>query len=1332
MEEVNKNENLLEKKANLDDQEIEKMEEEYPDKVKEYGFINKDPYTSSNFISGLIYYWAYKIIKLSQYINLKSEYLGKLTGDYTSKNYLYSIKNIWDNKGYKLKKSMALLKAGFRANIQYIIIILFLSLIRSVLSIIQISLFREFMTKFSSNNEEKENNYFNQFTHIQIGLMYLISKFLEIFLQRKCFENQMFLGYKSGTEISSLIYEKLLKVSPSSMKKKATTGEITNFIQVDSQKLTILMLLSPDVLTMPVLIVVYSYMLFKFMGIAFLYGIFSMILFSVFTSCFFQTINFYMKKLSSLRDSRMRIITETFNNIKILKLYSWEDEFMKRINNARENELNVKKSSNKLFNMAQGIGYLSPVITSATCIGVYQYINNKIKIEDIFTCLNILASLQMPLVMIPLIFNLFLQTVVSMGRIEQFLSQDEINPNNVINDSIELNNNNIAIKVENGFYSWGVEFEDLNYSNEQNIKLQKKESKITFGKKKSFRKKTSELIKSKNEPEEILKNLNFEIKKGEFIIIIGEVGSGKSSLLQAILNNMLPTKENSKIYINGSISYVRQIPWIQNDTVRNNILFFQKRDDIKYKKIIDITELKTDLEILSGGDLTEIGEKGVNLSGGQKARIALARALYSDKDIYFLDDPISALDANVGMKIMKNCIINYLKGKTRILVTHSLQYVPFADRIIYMKDGEIHWFGNYEEIKNEYFYKDFYEKSKNPLQKKNSALQRKEFLERENESDDEEIENNNNKEIKRITQDEELKSEEVKPEVYKKYITYIGGIKIIILYIVFLLIINALRGASDIWLGYWSEHQNKNINIKYFIVYCLFGILGGLFNYFNSILTSLASLHLSGIIHKEMINCLIRAPICTFHEKIPKGQIFNRLSKDINEVDNNIMRSLTDLLSCLISLISAIFVCSIYQPFCLIFLPILLISGFKLSNFYLKCSRQLTRMEAAIKSPMLNLINETIPGALTIRAYNFNEEYLNKYLEKSDENLKVNIIIYGTSQWFDLILDLMSFSFLFFLVCFTFLFKDNFSAKIIGLLLTYSINLQNNLIRGIRQISKIENSMISFERCLNYTKIPSEKAKIKKEDKNLENWPENGKIEFVNYSVKYRPDTEIVLSNLNFLIKPGNKIGIVGRTGSGKSTITLCLFRILEALNGKILIDDIDISNIGLDKLRKSLTIIPQDPALIEGTLKYNIDPLNIYSDDIIIDVMKKIGFGYIIEKNKNGLKQEISESGNNLSVGEKQLICITRAILRKSKIIIMDEATANIDYETEEIIQKSISELLKGSTVLTIAHRIKTIINYDMILCLNQGKIEDFDSPDNLIKKKSGIFYELYFNSNL
>ena len=296
MEEINKNENLIDKNEKLNENEIEKMEVDYPKEVKEYGFINKDPYTSSNFISGLLYYWAYKIIKLSHYITLKSEYLGQLKGDYTSKNYLSSLKEIWENKGYKYKKSMALLKTGFRSNIKYIIIILFLSVIRSILSVTQVTIFREFMTKFSSDNTEiKEQTLFSKFSHIEVGLMYLIIKFLEIFLQRKCFENQMFLGYKSGTEISCLIYEKLLNVSPSSMKKKATTGEITNFIQVDSNKLTFLMLLSPDVLTMPILIIAYSYMLFKFMGVAFLYGILSTICFSIFTAFFFKTINSFMK-----------------------------------------------------------------------------------------------------------------------------------------------------------------------------------------------------------------------------------------------------------------------------------------------------------------------------------------------------------------------------------------------------------------------------------------------------------------------------------------------------------------------------------------------------------------------------------------------------------------------------------------------------------------------------------------------------------------------------------------------------------------------------------------------------------------------------------------------------------------------------------------------------------------------------------------------------------------------------------------------------------------------------------------------------------------------------
>ena len=329
-------------------------------------------------------------------------------------------------------------------------------------------------------------------------------------------------------------------------------------------------------------------------------------------------------------------------------------------------------------------------------------------------------------------------------------------------------------------------------------------------------------------------------------------------------------------------------------------------------------------------------------------------------------------------------------------------------------------------------------------------------------------------------------------------------------------------------------------------------------------------------------------------------------------------------------------------------------------------------------------------------------------------------------------LDLLSFSFIGFLISVTIIFKDKFSASAVAIIYTYCDKMKGNLIRGLHTLTWYENSMIGYERCVEYTKCPSEAPLKNILDDSLSNWPNKGKIEFLNFSVKYRPDTEIVLKNLSFVIQGNEKVGIVGRTGSGKSTITLCLFRILEATEGRIMIDDVDISTIGLDKLRKNLTIIPQDPALIEGSLRYNIDPLDKYSDTDIVKVMEKIGFDYIVKRSNEGLYQEIAEGGSNLSVGEKQLICITRAILRKSKIIIMDEATASIDYKTEEMIQKAITELLNDSTFITIAHRIKTIINYDRIITLDNGQIVDFDTPKNLLNRKDSLFYELYSKSAL
>ena len=831
-----------------------------------------------------------------------------------------------------------------------------------------------------------------------------------------------------------------------------------------------------------------------------------------------------------------------------------------------------------------------------------------------------------------------------------------------------------------------------------------------------------------------LKNINLTIKEGEFICIIGEVGSGKSSLIQAILNNMIiQNSNNTKIIVNGKISYVGQEAWIQNNTVQNNILFYQPYNAEKYQKILNLCELNQDLNSLSGGDLTEIGEKGVNLSGGQKARISLARAMYCDNDIYIMDDPISALDAHVGKNIMHNCIIGYLKGKTRILATHALQYTSFADRIYYMEKGEIKWEGTYQELVEQKFYSEFAEKIKSKIKEE------KESEKDTNLTNDKTKKIFQNKEIslnkgtiQRITKDEGKEVGKINKKVFISYFSYIGGMNFCLALLFTLLSWQGLRIMSDLWLGYWSEHQGERSNTFFFIIYGITAMGGSLFNYLRTRVITSGSINCSTKLHNQMIISLIKAPINLFHDTVPKGQIFNRLSKDLPTVDTYTMYWFMTLTAFGSSFLGAVFVCSLYEKECLIFLPLFAIICWFLYRFYINCSRELNRIEGVLNSPILNLVNETIPGTATIRAYNLQDKYIELFQNKVDEHYKLLYYINGTGQWYLLCLNLLSMIFLTYMVVMTLMHKTKFTPRIIGIILTYSLVLQEDMIEFLSSFSNFENTMTKMERSLSYTKIISERPQTLTSDLALRDWPSKGEILFENYNVKYRNDTEIVLKNINFHLKPGEHLGIVGRTGSGKSTISLCLFRILEAFSGKIYIDGVDISKVGLKKLRESLTIIPQDSTLMDGTLRYNIDPVGNYTDKEITEVMKKIGFDYIISLNREGLDQKISENGSNLSIGEKQLICITRAILRKSKIIVLDEATASIDYKTEEIIQKALNEVLNSSTMISIAHRIKTVMNADKILVLEDGKIIEFDTPNNLLNNKNSYFYDFYSKSLL
>ena len=1381
--------------------------------LENYGFIGKDPIDEGNFFSNFIMYWAYKIIRLSKLINIKSEYLGKLSYERSSEKYLKDIYYVWDNLNYKNSCYCPLLWTSLRTNIRQIIIITICTIFISILNVSSLYLFRVFVKIFS---DPKVTGDWILKYDITVGVLYLLVRFLHYVFQRKTTQFLNDVGNKSSVELNNLIYDKLLKLSPSINIK---AGDIYNYIQSDSHKLSRLMSSCPNLISVPFLIIMYSYLLFKYMGLSFIMGFIVMIIFLLINYYYRKQFSKYLKLYLKKSDKRMGITTETFNNLKVIKLYGWDNFFLKKIQFARNEEIDALNERYYITTISQTLLWLAPIAMSVSSIGVYQYIKSTFKVEDMFTCLAIFTSIQNPMRSLPTTFDIIMETITSMKRIEYFLKLPEIQNDKIIKDDYDTINKGIAIQIIDGTFKWGKVQSYQSYLNQNKdilskIKIEKEKfnkenndlninksnhlttnyipltkipsnyhslsSKNTNDSKlyleiennfdedpikykdtktgESYPKLSPKTIKiqrkllffnkdNKNiqlnasdislnkiiNDEFYLSNINLTVKKGEFICIIGEVGSGKSSLIQAILNNMIiKQNNNTKIIINGNISYVGQEAWIQNNTIQNNILFYRPYDPTKYQTILDLCELKQDLESFPGGDLTEIGEKGVNLSGGQKARISLARAMYCDNDIYSLDDPISALDAHVGKNIMNNCIVGYLKGKTIILATHALQYAAFADKIYYMKNGEINWEGNYNELIKQNFYSLFAEKI-------NSKLNKDKENENKSENDEDNITNLkidqkdlNKGKIERITKDEKKEVGKINKQVFFSYFSYIGGSYFCMALITILISWQGLKIISDLWLGYWSEHQGERANIFFFSIYSITALGGSLFNYLRTRVITSGSINCSTRLHNQMVVSLIRAPINLFHDTVPKGQIFNRLSKDLPTVDTYTMYWFMTLTAFGSSFLGAVIVCSLYEKECLLFLPVFIVFCWFLYRFYINCSRELNRIEGVLNSPILNLVNETIPGTATIRAYNLQKKYLELFQEKVDEHYKLEYYINGTGQWYLLILNMLSILFLTYMVIMTLMHKNKFTPKIIGIILTYSLVLQEDMIEFLSSFSNFENTMTKLERCLSYTKLISERPNSLTSDLSLLNWPSKGEIVFENYNVKYRKDTELVLKNINFHLKPGEHLGIVGRTGSGKSTISLCLFRILEAFSGHIYIDGIDISKVGLNKLRESITIIPQDSTLMDGTLRYNIDPIKAFSDKDIIQVMKKIGFDYIIKQHQSGLAQNISENGSNLSIGEKQLICITRAILRKTKIIVLDEATASIDYKTEEIIQKALNEILVNSTMICIAHRIKTVINMDKILVLENGEIVEFDTPQNLLNDKNSMFYDFYSKSLL
>ena len=1285
------------------------------------------PYYTSNFLGKFFFNWTRYAMDTANKAPLKILDFKGLAERDQSQNLLKPLYEKWQSE--KSQKNDFILdeNAFFTAILKtyylWIIALTILNLCIDSLKYLQIYFYDSIIQYFEyyHSPEDHKPPFFPIYINA-IGLV-LIKVSKTFFHHQVKFISQT-LGVKAANAVTALIYDKVTKTSIF-IKSQISEGEILNFIQVDSEKLNFLFASLPKILTLPFNLIVSFYALFIFFKKSFIVGL-TMLIIMILIIWYIQYRYLYnTKEMLKKKDKRMRLTTHTFHIIKILKLFGWEDEFRENIDKKRNDELINIKNILYLTALRTFVNSNLSLLTSLASIGGYTYFYGAMEVKTLFSSTKLVKEVAVPLVDIPQFITDLNSLKISLRRIQNFLVVKDIdttkaekiekNINIMLNDSEEVNNNS-AIDFKK--CDFGIKGEEVITKDEY--------------------KKIADKV--------LLKEIDLTINKGELVTIIGETGSGKTCLINSILRNLELINENcpdKKYYIcSNKISYACQDPWIMNGTIRENIIFYDKFDKDRYNKVVNACQLDKDFENLKHGDQTEIGSTGNNISGGQRARIALARAIYKDADIYLFDDPISSVDTYISMKIFHQAIVNLLKDKTRIFVTHDTRNLKYTSRVIVMDHFKIEFNGNFEQFSGKDTYED--------IVKDNTHHNKKDLTINKDITDIKgEYFTNKDDSFGRLLRDEDQVHGKVSWRLYDLFFRIQGGYLLFLLLIGLTLSIVVSNAVGKDFVASWSdkaqnkseeEKFNKEDNYKFFIHYSGILFIGIFIQFIKEMLVAFSNFKSTKYLHEKMIYSLIRAPINLFHDVVPIGQILNRLIHDL-DLSQEIIWMFNKILGSLIGLITSIYICFLENRESIYASPVIALFAYLLLKYFITAGRDLNRLNGISRSPAISLFSETILGITTIRTFKQEKPSKMKFYERLDEHYGVMLYKYGSDNWFCMSLDLISHFYLGFVLIGAILGINSFDAKTVGIMLDYSSDFSEQLLEVFEQGTHVEKSLISLERCESYSKIPSEKYEDEKlSTKKIyslsdKSWPVEGKVNYENYSMKYRPNCDLALKDVNIEINPGEKIGIVGRTGSGKSSLTLSLFRIVEAFSGKIIIDGENISEIPLKKLRRSVSIVPQEPFLLEGTLKTNLDPLNLYSEQEINEVLTNVKLYEMLEHDnvngKNvlrGINTEIKEYGNNLSFGCRQLLCVARAILRKSKIIILDEATSSVDQKTEDIISNAVDTMFKDSTVITIAHRINTVKKCDRIIVMNAGEVVETGKPDELIANNNSQFYSLYY----
>ncbi|KAG4431817.1 hypothetical protein IFR05_012699 [Cadophora sp. M221] len=1050
------------------------------------------------------------------------------------------------------------------------------------------------------------------------------------------------------------------------------------------------------------------------------------------------------KKINKVTDQRVSLTQEILQSVRFVKFFGWEGAFLKRLQDIRAQEIRMIQVLLSIRSAINAVSMSLPVFASMLAFITYSLTSHDLAPARIFSSLALFNSLRLPLNLLPLVIGQVTDAWSSVIRIQEYLLSEEQDDQAKFDGDSEK-----AVELKNADFTWErTATQDPDHAvpigkSKADMKAYKKAKKVSDKAEKEAAKlaSTKPEVSGVTTPDDTstlagdsepfkLQNMNFSIGRNELVAVIGGVGSGKSSLLAALAGDMRMTnKEKGEMMIGASRAFCPQYAWIQNASVKDNILFGKDMDKEWYQSVIKACALEPDLEMLPQGDATEIGERGITVSGGQKQRLNIARAIYFDADLILMDDPLSAVDAHVGRHIFDNAILGLLKDKARILATHQLWVLNRCDRIIWMEDGRIQAVDTFDNLMRDH--------AGFQLLMETTAVEEKH--EEEDHANEDEIEGEK-KAIKKKRKGATLMQAEeraVKSVPWSVYLDYIRAGTIINTPLVFIFLI-ASQGANistSLWLSWWTSDKFGYSKGVYIGVYAVLGFSQALTMFLFAVFLTFVGTNASKKMLNRAITRALRAPM-SFFDTTPLGRITNRFSRDVDVMDNNLSDAMRMYFLTMAMILSVFALIIAYFHFFAIALGPLFLMFIFSAAYYRASAREMKRFESVLRSNVFAKFSEGLSGTACIRAYGLKDTFINNLRDAIDEMNSAYYLTFANQRWLATRLDVIGNLLVFVTGLLVVTSRFNVSPSIAGLVLSYILSIVQMIQFTVRQLAEVENGMNATERLHYYGTQLEEEAPLHTIEVR-ESWPESGEIIFDNVQMRYRENLPLVLNGLSMHVRGGERIGVVGRTGAGKSSIMSTLFRLVELSGGSITIDGLDISTIGLQDLRSRLAIIPQDPTLFKGTIRSNLDPFSEHTDLELWSALRQsdlVSDEATLEDKSPGrihLDGIVEDEGLNFSLGQRQLMALARALVRGSQIIVCDEATSSVDMETDEKIQHTIATGFKGRTLLCIAHRLKTIINYDRICVMDQGTIAELDTPYALYEQ-GGIFRSMCDRSGI